>query len=485
MSRPIVRESCKTTNDIRPSSDQSSIMNAPCVVIIGDTAHSYIYAARLLKNNYAGSIYILVEGSDHMSESNVQKTNFVVREHANMLNYLRNEKIYFQPSGNFGFFKGVQDTSNFDGNITIDYRHGDGVIGDFIASYIVPRVGPWFNEKNQKHLKGFIAKQTDSACLSQAEQLVYDRLKARFGMSGVSDFIVNRPSILDKTATFIDNYNSNSYQWRNVFTRVYNHVMASGVNLMTNVTNLTFTPGGISPYENVSFSSCQGDSIIENAAIVWKTNPYTFLRLATLGGLEPADIEVPVTYRAVVSIPENNGGAGVNLQGAGHLGDLVTSIVTFAMNEIRVSGGNCKPQWLVQAYTTLEDTSQVDGNVLYADGRRTLLIVEAVSLLNRRATSFNTESMQNIVCMNKSSSESFYLHQFAQIVAPIYEAYTGAAIDPDSIITPQPLCQSGICSELFRVTSYVRRETSLYTVIDLINHLYHGGNGWPVAGACH
>jgi hypothetical protein len=461
-------------------------MNAPNVVIIGDTAHSFLYAARLHKNRYEGNIYILVEGSDHMSDSDVQKTNFVVRQHANMLNYLRSEKIYFQPSGNFGFFQGTQDTANFDGNITIDYRHGDGVIGDFLSSYIVPRVGPWFTNKNQKHLKSFIAKQTDSSCLSAAEMLVFERLRNMFAMSGVSDFIVNRPSILDKTATFVDNYNNNSYQWRNVFIRVYDQVMASGANLMTNISNLVFTPGNIAPYENVSFSSCQGDIMIENAAVVWKTNPYTFLRLATLGGLEPADIEVPVTYRAVVSIPENNGAAGVNLQGSGHLGDLVTSIVTFAMNEIRVSGGSCKPQWLVQAYTTLEDTSQVDGNVLYADpsGRRTLLIVEAISLLNRRATSFNPESMQNIVCMNKASSESFYLHQFAQILSRIYEAYTGAVVDPDTIISPQPLCQVGICSEVFRITSYVRRETSIYTVVDLINHLYHGGNGWPVAGKC-
>jgi len=484
MSRPVRQEDCKSTNTIHPSASSSSILNAPAVTIIGDTGHTYVYAYRLLRKGYTGEISILVEGTNYMNEEEIQRTNFVVRQNSNMLKYLKAERIYIQRSGDGGRLYSDEDPSCFDGDLTLDYQVGSGVIGDLIASYIVPRVGPWFDPTSKEQLTSFVNNHTMRNCLTPAEAIIVDRLINDYDINPTNEFIVNVPSISTQTTTFVKR-EGGKYLWRNLFEKIYDEVMSAGnVNLYTNVTNLQFAPGSVDGTYHLTFSACEGNVDINNNVVVWKTNPYTFLRLSTMGGLDPATMRIPTTYRAVVSIPQNNvRTGGIDVENADHLGDLVTSINTFCMNEISKKGGSCKPEWLCQAYTSREDTSQINGNTLYASEGRTLLIIELISLRNRRKAIYDTSRNMCCVTMNRRSAETYHLRQVAKIVASIYTAATGLAIDPSTIIGPQSVCQVGICSENFRITSYVRRETSLNVVCELLNHLY-GGRGYPVAGDC-
>lgn len=484
MSRPIRAEECRSTNTIRPSSDGASILNAAAITLIGNTGHVFVYAARILKKGYTGPISILVEGTNNMNEEDTQRTNFVVEQNDNMLEFLQSERIYFQRAGDGGRLHVDEDPACFDGDLTIDYHVGSGVIGDFISSYIVPRAGPWFNPTRKEQLTDFATNQTTRNCLTAVEGFLVEKLRQKFALDPTNEFIVNVPSISTQTSTFVKR-EGGRYVWRNLFGKIYEDVMSAGnVSLYTNVTGLQFGPGTMEGTDLVTFMSCDGSQSLDNNTVVWKTNPYTFLRLATMGGLDPNVMKIPVSYRAVVSIPENNvRTGGVDLTNAPHLGDMVTSIITFCINELSRAGGNCKPEWLCQAYTSREDTSQVNGNNLYADAGRTLLIVEMISLRNTRKTSYNTNKAQCTVVMNRRSSEMYHLKQAATLVAAIYTGLTGIPLDPSTIISPQSICQVGVCSEHVRLTSFVRRETSLSIVCELLNHLY-GGRGYPVAGKC-
>lgn len=484
MSRPVRREACRSRNTIRPYSDSSSILNAPAVTIIGDTAHSFVYAQRLLKKGYAGPISILVEGTNNMGEEDSQRTNFVVEENDNMLMNLKAERIYYQRAGDSGRLHIDEDPDFFDGDLTVDFNVGSGVIGDFMSSYIVPRIGPWFDTTRKENLTDFASNQTNTNCLTTAEAYVMEKLRQKFAMEETNEFIVNVPSIATRTYTFVKK-EGGKYLWRNLFCKIYEDVMSAGnVSLYTNITALRFGPGTMAGTDLITFTSCDGDQRLDNNVVVWKTNPYTFMRLSSMGGLDPNVIRLPTTYRATVRIPLNNTRTGgVDLTNSAHLGDMVTSIVTFCLNELSRAGGSCKPEWLCQVYTAREDLSRVNGDNLYADDESTILFVDMVSLRNTRKLSYNTSRNQCCVVMNRRSSESAHMKQAAAIVAEAYNAYTGLNVTVSNILSPQSLCQVGLCSEEIKLTSFVRRQGPLNIVAELMNHLY-GGRGYPVAGKC-
>lgn len=468
----------------RRNCESSSTANAYPYVIIGDTAHAIVRARRLLKDGVTQPIAILIEGNDKMNKNNVEPTDFSVKSSRKILSYLQAECLHYIPKGNDnndddGHYSNIDE----DEDQVVKYYHGSGICGDFISAYYLPRCGPWFNNSTHSALTRFIRDHSDKSCMTDIEDQIVTFLSNAFNVGTTSNFIVKNPAIQDELYTFIqgESDDDNPSHFRQLFAHIFETVIeAPNVNIYLECTNIKFHGVGSKLYD-VSFQSCTHPHAVAGAKVLWETNPYTFLRLATNGHLSPKNIKVPVVYRAVVPIPKRT--SVLDLSGAGNYGDLVTTYIPFALQDFRNDENRtCSISWLGNMYTAVEDLASVDRQGLYASEGNTLLIVEAISLINRRECSFNQSDQQVQVCFNSRKAERAWLRRFAELVAKAYQAYTGLIISPDTIANIESMCNAGACSDMFQISNIVTRESPMVTMIELGNHLY-GSDTWPVAGS--
>jgi hypothetical protein len=135
--------------------------------------------------------------------------------------------------------------------------------------------------------------------------------------------------------------------------------------------------------------------------------------------------------------------------------------------------GNSAVCWLGQCYTTTEDLSDVNPGGLFSSPGYTFLIVEALCLKNKRTLSYSTTQQAAQFFYNSSAIEDGYLDQFGNIVADIYQAYTGLTTTNTTLIGVNEICDSkGQCSDISAITDYVTRESPMSTVIQLATVLY-------------
>lgn len=464
--------------------------NGSGYVIIGDTAAATLYARRLLNNNISQPIYIITEGMDRINTDGILDPNFVMVNSHRMLNFLKTEQIHMIPSGDNDH---EDDGHIIQKELVIHHYIGTGKLGDFITSYHIPRLGPWFTHTSNGRLERFLSESTMKSPLSPQESVIVDKISNLWKIPKTSFFIVREPSVLSAHYIFLQG--SSVGVRRKIFYDEYHRVnSATNVDYITELSQLKITQNGSGLY-NVLVN----DTNLENVRVVWKTNHFTFLRLVTEAGIKVHDLLVPTFYRAVLSIPVKNSdneckdkdycscfssnlpkntcsvsvqGRGVDLTDVEETEDFLTSHVTFSLYDI----GNPKHtgiSWLVQAYTTREDFSIIHPAGKYADSNYHLLIVEAVSTKNKRRTSYNIGEREIKVNYNDRITEANYLSQFAHIVSGVYNVYTGLSMNVSSLLEELSLCTSNaICHDANLITDYSFRQSPMITVLDLVSNLY-------------
>lgn len=536
----------------REVSNAHSSANGYGYAIIGDTAAATLYAKRLLGNNVTTPISIISEGVDRMNIEDITDIDFAATNNKKILHYLNVEQIHMIPSGDNP--NDNDDEITFQTEQIIHYHVGSGPLGDFIAAYHIPRLGPWFTHSTNGRLERFLSESTVKSPLTSQESLVMNRLSSLWGLTQTSSIIVKNPSILNVHYEFLKQV-QDTYV-REIFQDQYHMVNhASNADYISEATNLRFTATtGTTGITGNGLYNITGNNInLQAIRPIWKTNAYTYLRLANEGGINTGPLMLPTFYRAVISVPiggtgitgitgfagftgltgiigctavtgpsghvcfsctglsglsgtnlgsvigvsgmtcicvPTDGGVGAGLSGifcfVGQSGlsgidftgvsgteDLITSHITFSLYDL-ANPRNSGLAWLVQAYTTLEDLSVVALNGRYADTGRMLLIVEALSTKNKRSTSYNTGEHEIQVNYNDRLAENGYFSQFAQIVAGVYNAYTGGFIPVDLLLSDASICApiSGMCSDGDFVLDYSVRESPMVSVIELASNLY-------------
>lgn len=449
----------------------TSSTNTYGYAIIGDTVAGTLYAKRLIGNKVTTPISLINEGVSRTNLDNISDTSFVVENNKTSLQSLHPEKVHMV---GYGGSENHDDASTQQEQI-IQLYTPSGPLGDFIAAYHLPRLGPWFTNSTDTRAEKFFTQNTIRTPLNSQEVTVSNYIANLWHLSSTASFIVKTPSILNCHHTFIINFNNTTE--RELFLDYYQLMgQESNVDYITEASNIKFTQGTGTSY-NVDGS----DFSLTEVRPIWKTNLYTYLRLATEGGLHPSPVNIPVFYRAILPISINAG--RVDLTGLPDEGDLVTTHISFSLYDIH-SNKSSNLVWLIQCYTAVEDLSVVEPSGRYADSGKTLLIIEAICTKNRRQASYNLAEKEIQVKYNDKSVESGYMRQFAEISSNIYTAYTAQTISVDELVTDSSTCgPEGTCHDGNIVVDFPQRQSPLLTVIETVGQLY-GTDLYPVVSKC-
>jgi hypothetical protein len=460
-----------------------------------------LYANRLLNNGVTGgNINLLDEGPNRAVVTGVNDLNFVVENAQTILHYVNPERVHLLPPGD--------DDNEDDDDVlqtgqVINYYVGFGVLGDFMAAYFIPRVGPWFPHSASSRVTTFIKAYTKAVPLNSAETIVVQSLACNLGLALVNTVLTEQASILTQNFIFTttDSTGATIRQLFNNNPNVFQTVTTKTGEPYTLVTCLDITaPTGTCGTSTVSISAAGGDVTFDSQKVRWKTNPYTYLRLATSSGWDTkASVNIPTFYRSVLSVPNNNTTTGVNLPvgdssvtGA----DYVSSYVAFSLyalnSPVTTSGfctdvGNLPITWLVQAYTTVEDLSVVGQQGSYAPDGSSLLIIEAINVNNLRSASYSVANQEIQVFKNSNTVEANFMQQFANIVSSVYFAYTGVILDTATLMGTPSVCgtTAGVttCVDGTYLVDYATRESPMNIVLETMTCLY-GSTIYPTVCKC-
>jgi hypothetical protein len=468
--------------------------------IIGDTIASILYGKRLINNNVidpvSSPLNLMNEGIDKTHMPGLDEIEFPARNIKKILQHLTAEQIHLIDSG---------DEISLIRDDVLHYHVGSNVLGDFVGTYFSPRVGPYFSGFNPR-IKHFVDVNTIRKLNSPKEMSVVNCLSKKWKIPITNSVSVLTPSILNCQYIFINKlpHVRNEYT-RNIF--LDDKIIVEGCTgayHIDGVTTLKFSSTNIPNVYNITGSDVARNSInIKNTRIAWKTNPYTFLRLATNGGLNPKPLMVPTFYRARITIPKDSltklyGCTGtesnhpniikniedipagedkillnrINSSTYNCSDDLVTSLITFSLHDLNNPTSSAL-SWLVQAYTTVEDLSITDPSGVFTDSNSIFLIIEAISTKNKRIAVFDYVEQETVVTTNKTKIEKAFELQFATLVSDVYQAYTGVYLSPSSLITDTNICNSnGSCQDANMIRDYSLRESPLTIVVQTIISLY-------------
>lgn len=455
------RPTTKSRNEYLTSNNS---VNTYGYAIIGDTVSSTLYAKRLLGNRVTTAITLINEGSDKVNVEDLTQTNFAANNTKRILHHLNTERIHLIPAGD-------TNTEDDDELVTgqteqVFYYHiGSGQLGDFISAYHIPRVGPWFTESSNGRLEKFLTEFTLKSALNSVEINVASAIKSTWELVSTSSVVVKSPSILNCHYEFVEEHDN--HIMRQLFLDAYHTVnQTANIDYINEATNIKFTSSGTSGVYNITGSNFS----LTGVKPIWRTNPYTSLRIATMGGLNLSPVYLPTFYRYVASIPSINGSTGLGpLRSSG---DLVTTHLTFSLSDL-ANPKNSALVWLVQCYTADEDLSVVDQSGRYADTGKTLLVVEAVCTKNKRKVTYNIGERKFRVNYNGRIAENGWLQQFAQIASNVNKAYTGAIIPTNTLISDVSVCGvNGTCHDGNTIVDYSVRESPMVSILELASHMY-------------
>jgi hypothetical protein len=435
--------------------------------IIGDTSSAVLYAQRLIKNGVTTPIHVIIEGVDRSNEENIHNVSFPVEKTKKILHYLRSEQVHLVERGD-NQCSDDDDTSEV--NQVYHYRVGSGVNGDMIQSYYSPYVGPWYSHSTASRLEKMVSNHTEKSDLNDVEKIVADRIKDELNLSATNNIIAKEPSMLYKHYKFVNEHHS--CVKRELFLHEYDYVNnKDNVKVHLQVKGIKFEESATPGLHNITASSGLEEEI-ENVKVIFKTNAYSYLRIASEGGLDASCAQIPTLYRSVLSIPLNNEPAGVNMTGLSVSEDMLTTHLTFSSHDTK-NNKNCAMNWFCTAYTTPEDLSTVTCNGVYADTEKTLLIVEGLSLKNKRKAKYNKCEKEVEVHYNDRNSESAYRRKFAELVAATYKSYTGQVISIETLLGESSICTENVCTDKVLVTDVIHRESPMITVLELTSHMYN------------
>lgn len=463
----------RPTAHVRRSPTAPSSSNlTPGYAVIGDTAAAVMYTNRLLRNGITSPIEIITEGLDKTGTPEIEAIDFVARHTKRMLHYLMTEQVHIIPAEPDYYDESTHYTQEHQ---VFHYYVGSGPLGDFISAYHLPRNGPWYMAGTNARMERFLYDHSMRSGLNEVEDTIARGLAVDWNLKLTSSIVVTEPSMLNCHHEFLREANDQLY--REIGLDVYGTVdRAAQVKITPEAGVLQFTPGSSSGLYNIGGSRLE----LRDVRLVWKTNQYTYLRLATLGGLHPAPIQISTFYRAVLTIPlfGNHGDVDLSILEPGQ--DLLTTHLAFSLHDLEGSKQSGLV-WLGQCYTTAEDLAIVDQNGKYADTGHCLLIVEAVCTKNKRQASYHPGEREIQINLNSPEIEATYLRKFSTIVSDIYARYTGTPIPVDFLTQNISICGAGICHDGNSISNYATRESPMVSLLELTTHLY-GSELYATAG---
>ena len=519
---------------IRPSSRIRSNANTPlpadtAYVIIGDTMLATIYATKLYttfqNNTPQPQIHMLSTGNDQTGEA-IESLDYIMEHSQTIYKTLKPELVHLVLDSNEPINSNLAP-----GNTLLDqyYYHysGAGPLGDGISSYYTGFAGPYYTMDSRGRLDNFVKASTIQKDLTTSEFNVMNNIASLFNLAKTNSVVATQPSILTQNYIFV--FQDNTKLERQLYLKEYNlliHPKKPNVNSVTKVNNIKIGPAtgstmstnlgsnmstqcGSMMSTNVGStmstnsclstvtystsshvqpppSTCTSDTtIINNACILWMNNLYSYVRIMGMNNIEHKKVSVPVFYRSVYSIPKVT--PYINLANLNpnayplHIGDGLTTRLAFTCTDVAQPGesmNNRTPQWNLAVYTTDEDFSDPNNSGVYADvaNGKTLLIIEGISLNNRRVFTWDGINSAVSVGLNSNELELGVYEKFLLISANVYQAYTGAI--PALPIGVQSVCNNGVCSDYYTLQHSSDRESPLIMQLRMLTSLY-GGTSWP------
>lgn len=487
---------------IRPSSRIRSNVNAPLpadtsYVIIGDTTLATIYANKIYEtfkdNTPRPQIHMLTTGNDQITDVDVESLDYIMRHSQTIYKTLKPELVHLVLETNEPI-----NTSLAPGNTLLDqyyyYYSGAGPLGDGISSYYNAFAGPFFTSDSRGRLDNFVKASTIQKDLTTSEFNVMNNIASLFKLAKTNSVVATKPSILTQNYIFVfqDSTKLERQLYLKEYVKLTNH---NNVNIATHVNNIKIVPNSSSTcLSTVTYSTpkhtepsnCTSDTkTINNACVLWMNNLYSYIRIMGMNNIEHKKVAVPVFYRTIFSIPKVT--PYINLANLDpnayplHIGDGLTTRLAFTCTDVAEPGESMNmttPTWNITVYTTDEDFSDPNNSGVYADvaNGKTLLIIEGISLTNRRVFSWDSINAAVTVGLNSNEIELGRYGKFLLIAANVYQAYTGAI--PALPIGVQSVCSDGVCSDYYTLEHSSDRESPMISVMRMLTSLY-GGSTWP------
>lgn len=477
-------------------------------VIIGDTSLATLYASKIMTaytNTTPPNIFMLSSGNDQTTDVYVEDLDYVKRNTSLVLKILNTERLHVilnsSNIGNTAFNNNsVSNRQLFEEYY--QYFTGAGPLGDSISAYYQPMIGPFFTNDTQGRIHNFINVSTQEYPLYANETIVANNLITSMHLAPTTQVVAIKPSIL--TVNYILVQRVARQLDRQIFRDEYVSLAANhngvgstnNVNIVTHVNNIFIQETTSGCLKTVSYSTSKEPVtvVINDACMIWATNLYSYVRIMGISDVAHRKIQVPVSYRIVYAINKNNPLTGVNLSNLAangpDLGDGLTSRLNFCTTNTVDAGESMNlstPSWNISVYTTDIDYAPINSGGLFVNpcnpgsqccqSGQTLLVVEGMSLLNRRTISWDNIHLSVSVALNPENIELAYFNEFSSIFQKVYTAYTGEL--PLTPLSIQANCAlNNMCVYSFPLNHTVERESPQTLVIRMLSDLY-GGTTYP------
>lgn len=461
-------------------------------VLIGNTVLNTLYSAKIFETfknlNPRPTIWVMTSGANLMTDVNVESLNYIARNNATIGKGIETIKLHLVPNSAEPVAS-VLDPSQVLIDLYYDYYYGTGPNGDFTTSYRIPEIGPWFTSDSSGKIQEFAKNNTIQYPWSNNEKIAGTNLASLLHLTMTNAVVATRPSILTHNNIFV--YHEGTKLERQIYRNLYVDLTnESSINTVNHVNNLYVTPSTNSTcFENMTYTTVKVPTsvTVSDACVLWMSNLYTYVKILGLSDSQFKKIQQPSYYRVVYAINLVNPNTGINLSNLPpneyplNVGDGVTSRITFACTDVPEPGesmNNTSIQWLVTAYTCAEDFANPGAGGTFAAPGKSLLIVEAISLTNRRTLSWDALHTSVNVALNSNSVELGRYGQFLLISANVYYAYTGTF--PTLPIAGETVCSvQGVCTDFVSIHHAANRESPIEMVLRLLTTLY-GGTTYPV-----
>jgi hypothetical protein len=479
---------------IRPSSQYRTASALPSdvtYVILGDTSLATVYAAKLY-NNFKDTypIKVISNGNDLSTDTNVESLDYIMVNNKVINKALESERLHLILTANEII------SSNLDRRDILfeqyyDYYTGSGALGDMITAYYVPVVGPWFTSDNHSNIENFVKDSTIQKPLTNNEMIAATNIAQLLGLTMSQSIVATKPTILTLNNIFV--YNQNGKLERHIFKGLKDGLPRSSVEYINNINDIAIEPIADSCLYTVKYNTYNKNlfndiTTIDNACVLWMDNLYDYVRLLGVSEVAHKKVLQPAFYRMVFAISKVNS-TGIDLSNLNpndyplNVGDGISTRLTFCCTDVPASvdkPSSNTPIWLVSVYTTDEDFSDPTAGGSYANqsAGKTLLVIEAISLTNRRVLSWDALNQSVSVNLNSNRAELERYNAFLLLCANIYMAYTGSPPPLPSVGVSTVCTVEGICTDTVPLQHSSIRESPLITVMRMMTSLY-GGNTYP------
>lgn len=466
------------------------------IVIIGNTSLATLYATNLVNHSGNGNhpcITILSTGNDQTTDVYVENLDYAQRNTSLILKALNSERLHnIVTSTKFGSNSFSNEIGS--GNTLFEefyqYYSGAGPLGDSIAAYYQPLIGPWFTTASQNLIRQFVSNYTTDFPLSTNETIVKNNIVNSLGLAETTSVIATKPSVLIKNNILvINNRNLERQLFKDKYIDLITNVNSNSTVInVTHVNNIFLQATNLQDYYNVTYSTIKEPITIQipNAFVIWADNLYNYAKITGISEAITKPLRIPVSYRIVYPINKNIPATGINLSDIGangpDLGDGLTTRLTFTC--ANVGSASLQTAWNVTCYTTDTDLYNISPGNLFINpcepgsdcctADQTLLVVEAMSLQNKRDFGWDSLNLSVSIDLNSDDTEAKFYEEFLNIFTIIYIAYTAGI--PERPLTVSRSCNTdNMCIYTFPLEQTVFRETPQILVTRLISDLF--GNG--------